>query len=306
MIAALGYDGLSARELDLTNIPGWLAQPGARIWLDVLRPADDDRRWLEGSFGLSAADLEECGRPHPLPGVASQHDYLFGRMDFLQAPAGEALSQPFCFFLGADYLITLHPEPLPAIATEWSRYQDDGRAWQHGLDHLLYRLLAAGEEAAQALVASRGVPDGAAPAATRALGLAAVVEQQADALAELTQLDHPALDANVRHQFGLSRRRLLALGQELRRARQEQRLESSAALSRALQEVSQLLTQQARSQRRLAALAGLAVALLFFIALLLALQYLALPPGQEPLLLLATLLLVAGTAGVLLYATLRT
>jgi Mg2+ and Co2+ transporter CorA len=305
MIAVLGYDTLAPRPLDATEVEGWLAQPGALLWLDVLQPDEADARWLENCLGLSAADLAEALTRQTLGQVGDRHPYILGRLDFPPANGAGSPAQPLSFFLAADFLVTVHPEPLAALELCWSQYESDSRAWQHGLDQLLYRLLDAGVEATMDLAAARPTPADPGPAPIAPLSLLGLVERQAATLGELGGLSHPALDANVRHYLGQSRRRLLALLDDLRLANEQSRQEQAMALAQGQAETNRMLGGQMRGQRRIALLLSLAVALLLFIALVLALQYLGLPPGREPLLLLAILLLVVGATGVLAYAAAR-
>jgi len=110
---------------------------------------------LAGSLSRLAYSLTGIFRFHPLavddaleethtPKVDDWGDYLYivlNAMNF-EASDGLALSTiELDIFLGKNFVVTHHDQPISSIDEAWVAFQRDKRYTSHGPDHLLYKII---------------------------------------------------------------------------------------------------------------------------------------------------------------------
>lgn len=94
------------------------ARPAAAegtVWLDVFSPTEDDLAWLVRTYNFHPLAIEDCRHFNQRAKAESYSDYLFLSLTTPARNGEELQAQEMEAFLGADYLITVHREPLPAI-----------------------------------------------------------------------------------------------------------------------------------------------------------------------------------------------
>ncbi len=97
------------------------------VWLDVAAPTEDDLAWLARTYHFHPLTIEDCRNFNQrakveLYGDGSAHGnaekgYLFLSLTTTHRQDGELTPQELEVFLGSDYLITVHRDPLKAIET---------------------------------------------------------------------------------------------------------------------------------------------------------------------------------------------
>lgn len=216
MLSILGYDGTTITSLEPTAIAGWLNQAGAKIWLDAQEATDEERAWVYQVFSLPQEKGE--GWPvaaaflHPTPRLISGHlpFYPVHSLDF---------------HLGNAFLLTIHPQELPALTSLWHIYRQDLSRWPYGLDYLLYQLLqqltifpTTTQKMVQEKLQSFPDDQSAVPLLSLAHQLHGqkFYRQQALNLVEqLAHLDHAFMDANTGHHCQQLRQQLNAQVEEI-------------------------------------------------------------------------------------------
>src|SRR5919109_1748292 len=104
--------------------------PGLR-WINIERPRQIDRAWLEERFEFHPLDYEDVFSRNQRPKVDEYDDYLFCVLHFprYDKTVSRLNAAEVDIFVGPDYLITLPNEPLDSIdyLFESCRASDDER-----------------------------------------------------------------------------------------------------------------------------------------------------------------------------------
>ncbi len=103
------------------------------VWLDVSAPTEDDLAWLETNYKFHPLTIEDCRHFNQRTKVEAYDGYLFLSLTTALRRDDEIVPQEMEAFLGKDYLITVHREPLAAMDAARTRLAADAHA-----DFLLY------------------------------------------------------------------------------------------------------------------------------------------------------------------------
>jgi magnesium transporter len=144
-LAVCRTDGRFVREINPADISELIRRPGQFVWFDVQDPQESDAALLREEFGFHPLAIEDATRHHERPKVDQYEGYYLlvfytlGYSDEL----GQLVTQPMNLFIGANYLVSVHNGPVPAIEETIRRWQrnEEGIAWDAGA--LLYALLDA-------------------------------------------------------------------------------------------------------------------------------------------------------------------
>src|SRR5437879_10284733 len=116
---------------DPASLPGLLTNKDGLFWVDLESPTADEFDLLSGVFNFHPLAVEDAMRPHQRPKVDEFEGYFFLVADevTLQLPADgdisaskdsessdDVQSRQLSAFLGANYLITVHVDPIKAVA----------------------------------------------------------------------------------------------------------------------------------------------------------------------------------------------
>src|SRR5882724_9437141 len=95
------------------------ADKGLLLWVDLDKPTEEEWKFiLESVFQFHPLAIEDCVAPNSLPKVEDYEDYLFivtHAVDFKRVEKFNTTELDL--FLGKDYLVTFHREPLRSVAT---------------------------------------------------------------------------------------------------------------------------------------------------------------------------------------------
>jgi magnesium transporter len=111
-IAQIHLDGV------VKNISSDAPRPKPRrgiVWLDVSAPTEDDLAWLARTYKFHPLTIEDCRNFNQRAKVESYGDYIFLSLTTTIRENNELHPHEMEAFLGADYLITVHREPIPAL-----------------------------------------------------------------------------------------------------------------------------------------------------------------------------------------------
>jgi len=118
-------------------------EKGQRRWIDLCGQDEAQLAVLAERFGFHPLTIEDCAHFDQRPKLESYGDYLFLVLHgFRPLRDEEVVTDPFelHIFLGRDYLITVHSEPIPALDLVWRRVAADERSLQRGTDFICYLL----------------------------------------------------------------------------------------------------------------------------------------------------------------------
>ena len=119
------------------------ADKGLLLWVDLDNPTDEEWKFvLEGVFQFHPLAIEDCVAPNSLPKVEDYEDYLFivtHAVDFTRTDKFNTTELDL--FLGRDYLVSFHREPLRSVSTFMERTSKGTGAAPRGPDRIAHSLL---------------------------------------------------------------------------------------------------------------------------------------------------------------------
>ena len=113
------------------------------LWLDAENPTDEEMAILAEEFGFHPLALEDVARQGQRPKIDVYDDYYFlVCYDIDYDEANNRIDEhELHAFIGKNYLITVHKEPIEEIAEVASRFRRNAAAIERGVGVLLYSLL---------------------------------------------------------------------------------------------------------------------------------------------------------------------
>ena len=147
---------VSYRDGSGTFHPNWptdqidqaIADPSGILWVDIQGPdvhaSDHLERWLCQHFHFHPLAVEDALRENHVPKVDDWEEYLYLVFQVASiVPETQALAlHELDIFLGKNYVITYHIDPLPILDRDRASIKRDPRdRMRHGADHLLVRFL---------------------------------------------------------------------------------------------------------------------------------------------------------------------
>jgi magnesium transporter len=121
-----------------------LQDPDALLWVDIEDPEDHDIECLLEIFELHPLTVEDCIMPNQRPKLEEFERYLFFVLLGLRRNEKNKLvyvELDVC--LGANFLITVHSEPIRAVHEDRVRVEKKSPVIKRGADFLFYSLVKA-------------------------------------------------------------------------------------------------------------------------------------------------------------------
>jgi len=108
---------LASQDLALEALRLVRADKGLVLWIDLDNPTDEEiKAILEGVFEFHPLTIEDCVTPSSLPKIEDYEDYLFLVMHAVDfSRTDKFASTELDLFIGKDYLVTFHREPLKSV-----------------------------------------------------------------------------------------------------------------------------------------------------------------------------------------------
>ena len=143
MIAIYKHEGGSTQLVERVD-PAWL-QPGSGVWVwvDLSQPTPEEGRILTDPFHFHQLAVEDALMELHHPKIESYGDYLYLILHGIDFSASEHCfrTQDIDFFLGAQYLVTVHPGVSRSIGKVGVACGRDARVLGEGPGMLLYRIV---------------------------------------------------------------------------------------------------------------------------------------------------------------------
>src|ERR1044071_4253246 len=103
-------------ETDAIN--GLCSNASKIVWVDVSDPTSEDFESLAKQFGFHPLSIEDCRHQHQRPKVEEFPGYYFIVLyEAVLNEAGRLQLGELGIFLGQNYLVTVHSQPIRAIET---------------------------------------------------------------------------------------------------------------------------------------------------------------------------------------------
>jgi len=147
MIRTLYYtaDKQMRTDLEMEDIKAALQSEGGLFWMDFeATAADIDEKLLIDLFGFHPLAVDDALQETHVPKIDDWGSYLYivlSLVVFEESDGSHLEVRELDVFLGKNYLVTHHDQPLTVIDRVWSSCQRDERHVSQGADHLLYRLV---------------------------------------------------------------------------------------------------------------------------------------------------------------------
>ncbi len=123
----------SFTDCSVAQLRAWLAEPELTLWLDCPAPTLADFERIRQVFPFHALALEDVDHRHNRPKIEIYDQHYF--VAFFAAgynPTDDAVFvQPLYLFVGQNYLVSMHPDPIPQIAQTRTRWVSPNTA-HHG------------------------------------------------------------------------------------------------------------------------------------------------------------------------------
>ncbi len=100
-----------------------VADPSALLWVDVADPTPDEFDLLAGEFGFHPLAVEDAIRQHQRPKLDEYDGYFFLIFYTLELCDGSPRGQEIAFFIGKNYVMTVHDGRPPVLEETRQRWQ---------------------------------------------------------------------------------------------------------------------------------------------------------------------------------------
>lgn len=118
---------------------------GVTLWLDLTKPNAAELDLLREEFDFHPLALEDATRAHQRPKVDSYGSYyfvVFYCLDIIEQ-SDRICTTPLYLFIGHNYLVTIHAEPIAQIEETVRRWQAPDSPLEQDVGSLIYALLDA-------------------------------------------------------------------------------------------------------------------------------------------------------------------
>jgi magnesium transporter len=132
-------------------------------WINIERPRQSDRAWLEAMFGFHPLDFEDVYSRNQRPKVDVYDEYLFIVLQFpvFDKDSNRLITSEVDLFVGPDFVVTLPNESFPPLAAMFERYRtnEDVRetTFSKGSGYLLYKIVDTGVDASFPMLRKLGL-----------------------------------------------------------------------------------------------------------------------------------------------------
>ena len=143
MITVFKHQNGSTQRLDTVD-PAWLApDSGMWVWVDLDQPTPDEAKVLTDVFHFHDLAVEDALSEMHHPKIESYGAYLYLILHGIDFSAKEHCfrTRDIDFFLGPNYLVTVHPGVSRSIGKVNDLCQRNDRVLGEGPGELLYRIV---------------------------------------------------------------------------------------------------------------------------------------------------------------------
>lgn len=130
-------------QVEGTDLGRVLADKDNLLWLDLENPTPESLRWLATEFNFHPLAVEDATKDNQRAKIDQYRDHyflVFYDIDYVEA-VHKVDEHELNIFLGRNYLVTVHREPIEEIAEVAERFRRNTEAIERGVGVLLYSLL---------------------------------------------------------------------------------------------------------------------------------------------------------------------
>ena len=148
MIRTLFYHPDYPLQTDLTpgDFQSVLQATEVLLWVDFSEEPAEVCEPILRSFNFHPLSIDDALQEKHVPKIDDWGEYLYIVLNYMQLKGNDCREwltnvDELDIFLGPNYLITHHDDPLAALDETWSACQRDPRTVKEGADHLLYKII---------------------------------------------------------------------------------------------------------------------------------------------------------------------
>jgi len=118
-------------------------EPNVMLWVDLANPTEEEAKLiLESTFGFHPLAIEDCLSDNPLPKLEEYDDHLYLVMHAVDYSRADKFSTTeFDLFLGRNFIVTFHRQPLRPVQAALDRYLKSPAVAVRGPDRFAHVLL---------------------------------------------------------------------------------------------------------------------------------------------------------------------
>ncbi len=133
---------LISQDISLDLLKVVLLDEGVQFWVDVSECSDEEaKEVLEGVFHFHPLAVEDCLTPSERAKVEEYEDYVFVVLHAVKYGASEFRATELDLFIGRNFLVTFHREPLRCVSATVDRVIKNAPTVARAPDRLTYTVL---------------------------------------------------------------------------------------------------------------------------------------------------------------------
>ena len=133
---------LISQDMSLDLLKVVLQDEGVQFWVDVTGGSDEEAKSvLEGMFQFHPLAIEDCLAPSERAKIEEYDGYLFLVIHAVNYIGGEMKMEELDLFIGRNFLVTYHRQPLRCVTSTIDRVQKNAPTVARAPDRLTYTLL---------------------------------------------------------------------------------------------------------------------------------------------------------------------
>lgn len=136
-------DGVIREDIPLADISDVIPQAANQVWLDLEGEAPERMQLLKEEFGFHDLSLEDCVKAGQRAKLDEYPGYYFlvFYSPYWDAKKLRIRARELHCFVGPNYLVTVHHEPLPALTTALQRWRHNSAMINQGVGYLVYTIM---------------------------------------------------------------------------------------------------------------------------------------------------------------------
>jgi magnesium transporter len=138
-------EGKIRMDLEVEDYSVALKEPNGVLWVDFEdTPPQEDEPILIHTFGFHPLAVDDALQESHVPKVDDWDRYLYlvlHAIAFDRNDGGQLDTIELDVFLGKNFIVTHHDQPIPAVNHVWDSSRRDDRYLSRGTDHILYRIV---------------------------------------------------------------------------------------------------------------------------------------------------------------------
>lgn len=132
------------REIPSQEFPKLIRDRRGLLWVDFSDEPPETCLPILNAFGFHPLAIEDALQQTHIPKLDDWGKYLYIVLNYMDVAENgnewDTEIDELDIFLGKNYIVTHHDNPVSAIEETWSICERDTRPLQNGADHLLYRI----------------------------------------------------------------------------------------------------------------------------------------------------------------------